>query len=41
MRDRGQFVANPPPETVLSTGMTVIALGDTSQIAALSALVGL
>jgi voltage-gated potassium channel len=41
MRDRGQFVANPPPETVLSTGMTVIALGDTSQIGALSALVGL
>ena len=40
MRDRGQFVANPPPETVLTTGMTVIALGDTSQIAALSALFG-
>lgn len=40
MRDRGQFVANPPPETVLTTGMTVIALGDTSQIAALSALIG-
>jgi voltage-gated potassium channel len=39
LRDRGQFVANPPPETVLTTGMTVIALGDTSQIESLSALV--
>ncbi|TQM57410.1 potassium channel family protein [Humibacillus xanthopallidus] len=41
MRDRGQFVANPPPETVLTTGMTVIALGDPAQIGALMALVGL
>jgi voltage-gated potassium channel len=41
MRDRGPFVANPPPETVLTTGMTVIALGDPAQIGSLMDLVGL
>ena len=39
LRDRGQFVANPPPETVLTSGMTVIALGDPAQIGALVAIV--
>jgi voltage-gated potassium channel len=40
MRERGAFVANPAPETVLTTGMTVIALGDSAQIDSLSALIG-
>jgi voltage-gated potassium channel len=38
--DRGQFLANPPPETVLTAGMTVIALGDSSQLRDLAAIVG-
>jgi voltage-gated potassium channel len=40
MRERAAFVANPAPETVLTTGMTVIALGDSAQIDSLSALIG-
>ncbi|EWT02358.1 potassium channel protein [Intrasporangium oryzae NRRL B-24470] len=38
--DRGRFVANPPPDTVLSAGMTVIALGDSAQISTLSGFLG-
>lgn len=40
MPERGRFVANPPPDTVLSAGMTVIALGDSAQISTLSGLLG-
>lgn len=39
MPGRGSFVANPPPETALESGMTLIVLGDSSQISALTGLV--
>jgi voltage-gated potassium channel len=39
MPERGSFVANPPPETALAVGMTLIALGDAAQIATLGSLV--
>jgi voltage-gated potassium channel len=39
MPGKGSFVANPPPETALAIGMTLIALGDAGQIATLGALV--
>jgi voltage-gated potassium channel len=39
MPDEGSFVANPPPDTALAVGMTLIALGDAAQIATLGALV--
>lgn len=35
MPAKGSFLANPPPETVLRPGMTLIALGNTDQIATL------
>jgi voltage-gated potassium channel len=39
MPGKGVFVANPQPETALAVGMTLIAIGDSAQIARLGTLV--